>query len=477
MCRSTIREGNRWIKAAAVAGLMAIASGLLVSYSRAALIVVAVVALGSIAISLIQPAWLFTFAYPLLIPIGQVPISIGGTQVSLERLLIVVGSLGFVAAILSKRLSLTGVPRFAIGGFALWFGMYSISLAVYPTTQGIIELSGYLQKAVMAYMVSAILDSAEDADRAFKLFLLSSFLVSLVAIAVYLRQGSLSAIRVSSLSVSNVASESMLNGLARAGSGNTMAVWIALVQLWQAKNQRQRAARLLIVGWFSLVALFALRREVLVTLALGLVIMFVHRPIGHRSQVIAVIGFLFAVTATFVLSSHEWMNRLTVETVSQLQSGSDPRLSLLLHFTPRAVLSAPLVGYGPGNYAAAQLRFPDTVPIYLIGLGGSAAHNVWSAAAVEAGVGAFLGLCVFLYGIGRPLWQYRDIPHQDLDTIWRFMPIMFTQVLVSMFFGNALILPATWFWFGLFLAAERVTREGPTADRRLKTDNADSSSG
>jgi len=315
----------------------------------------------------------------------------------------------------------------------------------------------------MAYMVFLSFRGQPAFLRALRLFLAASLVASFFTVVVYLQQNTLALIRVGSYLGGETLGESLFQGIARAGAGNTMALWIAMFFWGRARQRANRSAWGVLVLWLGIVSLFALRRETLVTLVAGLALIAGRRLVAAR-RLLGMGAALLAGAASFVLLSPEWTSRLTGETVGQLASFTDPRITLLFRFTPTAAAGSPWVGYGPGNYAATQLLFPQAVTTWILGKGGVPAHNVWSAAVVEAGVVALGGLCLFLYGVGRPLWQPRRCDDKGLSSLWAFAPLIFLQLLISMFFGFAVALPVIWFWIGFLLALERTTRQPRAAE-------------
>ena len=101
--------------------------------------------------------------------------------------------------------------------------------------------------------------------------------------------------------------------------------------------------------------------------------------LGSRKAIIFISLILVVITTWFVRFSPEWQERLMVETVGQFSERTDPRLNLLLNFTPAAFSGSPWLGYGPGNYSSTQLLFPESLSPRILASGGSSAHNAWSA--------------------------------------------------------------------------------------------------
>jgi len=437
-----------------IAGRGSLAVGLIGSMSMMLLV-----------ISLLRPAWVFTLVYPAIVLMGQIPIEIGTTTISLERILVIASGLGLVGGILvTRQLQADSPPTLALVGVGLWLAFNLLSLTFFPSADGQSLVWGYVQKAILGYVALVSLRKPQDFAIVLRVFLLASFVASIFTILAYFQQGgSLQYIRESSYATGESMTEALFRGLARAGTGNTMALWIAVLFLWKARRPEERFLWILLTLWFGTVSLFALRRETLITIVIGLGIIVVHKSIGHRERALGVGLALVAAVGTFVISSPEWLDRLTGETVESFLSGTDDRTMLLLRYTPAAIKASPLLGFGPGNYASTQFRFPETVtPIGLEG-GGVAAHNSWSAAAVEAGVGAFAGLTLLVIAVGAPLWRKRRITNETLTMVWAFSPLIWVQLLLSMFFGDALILPVTWFWFGFLLALELRTRQNCTS--------------
>jgi hypothetical protein len=404
-------------------------------------------------LSLIRPALLFTILYPLLISIGQIPFTLGSTTISLERLLVILGGLGVLGGVfVTKQIQLKKVSSNVFFGVLLWLGFYIISGFVSPAPDGPVMLLGYAQKIALAYMVYISINTPKEFSTALKAYVASAIVASLFTVIAYFEYGSLFIIREASYTSGQTVLESVFQGLARAGTGNAMFIWLALLLFSQAESKKSRLVWGMLIFWFGVINLFALRRELLVTIPLGLIFLTGRNMLGNRMLTLFISGFLTVLITLFITFSPEWQERLLVETIGEFSSAQDPRSSLLFKFTPAAVSQSPWLGYGPGNYSATQLRFPETVPPGTLARGGSSPHNAWSATLLEAGIFACLSLCLFLYGLGRPLLVRYQLNNRFSKTLWAFAPLIFLQLLFSMMFGKAIGLSVIWFWFGFLLA-------------------------
>lgn len=415
-------------------------------------------------VGLIKPELTFSFLYPLLMPIGQMPLSLGvgmaSVTVSLERVLVLIGSVGLVGGVfVTRRLRIIRPPTIVIIGAALWLIAYSVSFLVFPSETGAVIVFGFAQKVLLSFMVMVAIAKPERLQIVLAFFLFASFLISLAPLVAFLQEESLQFIRASSFTVEEEFSASLFRGIARAGAGNVMALWVTLAFLWQSRTNVKRMLFLGLALWFVAISLFALRREVLVAIPMGLAVLVWRMPKKSRRQIILIATLILLIMLIFVQWSPEWSSRIIGETVTELSSGTDARMVLLLRFTPGAFMLSPWIGHGPGNYATIQLTFPELVTPIFTAVGGAAPHNSWSASIVEAGIFAFIGLCVFLYGIGRPLLTRRTFVDAQMEKIWLIAPLIFVQLLNWMFFGHGLIMPMVWFWLGFLLALEHVTRE------------------
>ena len=418
-----------------------------------------VVGLTVLVLTLLNPSWFFTAIYPPFIMLGQVPLIIGEVTISLERALVIVGGIGLIGGIfVTKRLRMHPLPKSVFFGSMLLLGSYLAAMLLFPSDHGQSVVLGLYQKAILGYFVFISFREPKELYMVIKLFLAASFIASLFTLYVYYTEGSLSTIRLATYNPDEIDLDlSLLRGLARAGAGNTMALWLAIGMLWQTSSREGRTFWVAVILWFGVLSLFALRREALVTIALGLVWLLWRHPGRHRRYTMLLILLMVAGIVLFIMASPEWMDRLTGETVEDFASGEDPRLVLLFSFTPTAFLASPLIGYGPGNYEAIQRHFPEAVTSTILMYGGVAAHNSWSATAIEAGAGALIGFCLMLWGIGRHLFNALQTQDTSLTVLWSIAPLLFFQLVMTLFFGDALKTTVTWFWFGVLLALVRMT--------------------
>ncbi len=409
-------------------------------------------------LTLLKPSWFFTAIYPPFIIVGQVPLTIGTTTISLERALVIVGGIGLVGGLfVAKRLRTDSVSKSVFLGTLIFLVAYLLAMILRPAEYGSVIVLGFYQKAILGYFVFISFREPEELWTALKLFLTASFIASLFTLWVYFEEGTLATIRLSSYGADDLSFEtSLFRGLARAGAGNTMALWVAICMLWQTRRREGRVFWTGLILWFGVLSLFALRRETLVTIAVGLVWLVWRHPGRHRrytilASLLMVVGLWF-----FIMVSPEWMDRLMGETVDEFSYATDPRMALLFRFTPAAFMESPLIGYGPGNYEATQFQFSETLPSLLLQLGGLAPHNSWSGVVIEAGAGALIGFCMLLWGVGRPLFKSLKTQATMAIALWNIAPLLFLQLIMSLFFGDALKLTVTWFWFGFLLALERM---------------------
>lgn len=250
---------------------------------------VALVAAASMAfLSLANPTWILCVLYPATWTIGQVSIAVGGGSYSLERVLVAFAAIGILASSLKKRI-IPILPPLVLVGLLLWLGAYAVSFLVHQSES--FRVTGFALKAVLAYLVFIAMTDADRLQKAMSLYLFSSLFASLLTIIVFLQAGDLESIRGSSFNTGESLGESLFRGVARAGAGNTLVIWIAVLFLRQSQGWR----RLLwgsLTFWFVFAALLALRREVLVTIPLCLVLLIWHKPIKMRRQGIVLGIFL-----------------------------------------------------------------------------------------------------------------------------------------------------------------------------------------
>jgi hypothetical protein len=460
-------ESKRKLLISLGVSILAILLSMVVVGLSAYLVIFIVGALFTFFITLAKPSVLFTVIFPFTVIFSQLPISVGDMQVSLERVLIIIGGIGLIGGVLvTKRLIIYPIQPWSMVGLILWIGFYFISLQLYPSRDGFILVLGYIQKIFLAYFVYISVKDMNQINKILKIYLLSSFIASIFTLFVYFQEGSLTYIRLSSFSADE--DISLLRGLARHGTSNYLALWISMYFREQSSKLR-RIFWTILVLWFGGMALFALRRESLITIPLGLVILIYLQPKERRAQTILLSLIMIGISVSFIYLSEEWKNRLLIETFEQYNRGFT-RLLLFFSFTPAALVDSPLVGHGPANYVKTVLRFPETVNDYILIQGGMASHNSFSSAVVEAGIFAFLGISIFLFSIGKSIWDLRIIERESSKTVFSFTLLFYIQLLMSMSFGDALRLPVTWFWLGMIMAIIRIGKSKYSLDNNKKLD-------
>jgi O-antigen ligase len=239
----------------------------------------------------------------------------------------------------------------------------------------------------------------------------------------------------------------LFRGIARAGVGNLLPVWICAVLYPSVSMKWKRAVLLALTAYFAMLAMLALRREVLIEAAVGLPVLWFAMPRGFRPFVTTVAIALGGVLVGTIASSERWQDRIFQETRSEFETDSDARIVLLLN-TPAELMDKPLLGHGPGSY---PLRMGKYFPPTRISGSVIAAHNSFSRAAVESGIVGLLGFVLMVAALGwRAVRSKNELSLAGIGV--RFGAIMiFLHVGDWLLFGDGIASNTTWFFIGLLL--------------------------
>lgn len=399
--------------------------------------------------------WLLLVLYPLALPLGTYPVLFLGRSVGAEFLFALPCAVVVVLEIVVGRLKAApGNPYFLLG-LALWLGANVVSLQEHPelgTTRIVLSL---VFKAMLAYTVFWVLEVNGRLEVLLKSYLAGCALSGLAAIALLVETGDLNVIRLGTYGNLDydAASVDVFSGFARAGAGNLLPVWICAF-LYPGVPKQWKRAGLLAIVWFMVLAMLALRREVLVEAVVGLAVLWLWMPRGFRPALVAFSLALGGVLIGTIALSEHWQERLVSETREQFEQGDDPRTVMLLK-TLTELMEAPVFGHGPGSYPVRMTKHVTSMQDFSLIGQGIGAHNSFSRAAVETGVVGLSGFCLMVAALGwRAVRRRSEAASAGLNL--RLAAVMILLHLGDMmFFGDGISTNIVWLFMGVLLYLDR----------------------
>jgi O-antigen ligase len=208
---------------------------------------------------------------------------------------------------------------------------------------------------------------------------------------------------------------------------------------------------LTLLPYFAVLSLLALRREVLIEAGVGMLVLIFIFPKRDRI-VLRMTGLILACAITIAIATSErWQDRLFTETRNDYEMGQDAR-TILLKYTPAALMDRPLLGHGPGSYAWTMWNYS---PLAGLASRGIEAHNSFSRAAVETGTLGLIGFTVMFVALcWKAVRRRREIFR--IGILPRLTAIMiFLHVGDWLFFGDGIGSNTTWYFIGVLLYLDR----------------------
>ena len=169
--------------------------------------------------------------------------------------------------------------KFYLQGMFLWLGVNVIS-ALYNLDVDVdlgMMLFRMVLKALLGYMTFTVLMSNGRLDAALKSYVAGCAVAGLFTIAFVIESGGLEVLRQASYVTPDLLESdvNVIRGIARAGAGNVLPIWICVVLFATTRGRSGRRILLALVPYFAVLAMLALRREVLIEGALGSLVLFV----------------------------------------------------------------------------------------------------------------------------------------------------------------------------------------------------------
>ena len=399
--------------------------------------------------------WLLLVLYPFALALGTFPVFIFGVWVSAEFLFSLVCALVVVAEAASGRLKMApGNPYFLLG-LSLWLGANMGSLLVHPDLGTGSMVFRMLLKSLFGYMAFWVLLDQGRLSVVLKTYVAGCVLCGLFSIAFCLETGGFEALRNAAYGSQDpdVFDIDVFAGVARAGASNLLPVWICAVWYPSVAKKWKRAGLLAVSVYLAVLAMLALRREVLVEAVVGLTVLWFAMPRRFRLGIAIsglVVGGVFVGT---IALSESWQERLFNETRDNFEGRMDPRAILLLN-TPTELMEQPFLGHGPGSYPLRMTKYFPSEAV-LAAETGIAAHNSFSRAAVETGMFGLSGFCLMVAALGwRVVRRKRELARSDIGL--RLTAIMiFFHLGDWLTFGDGIGSNTSWFFIGVLLYLDR----------------------
>lgn len=432
-------------------------------------------------IGLSFPSWIIGVLYPSIWFLGQIPLRAGSSDFSLERGIVLFAGFGLLASILKRREIVLFPSNTLLVSSVLMIGAMFFSTFINQAEYGLFQLISLIQKIVFAWLVFVSLNHINRVRKAMRLFLIASVFASFFTIIVIVQSGNLFIIQSSSFVAGDSVSENLLRGIARAGAGNTIAVWLALLEARTAKTQERKLLWLLVLVWTVIFALLALRREVLIIIPVGfLVLTWRSRTARNRTVLAGLITI--SLLAVFISISPEWSYRLNK---NPLAGTANETRWILLQYSWEAFKAAPVLGHGPGTFRDVQFQFPEYVQrlgltIYQNLKFGVASHNSFSTFLVETGIVGSLGFCLMLVWMWKQLTSRVSLQNKFIEDIWPFSLVIFVNILLKFSFGDGILINVHWFWVGVLWSVialainDRSLRNSVWTASTVRTENAPS---
>ncbi len=402
----------------------------------------------------LRPIWSVTFLYPAIHVLGGYPVAVGSVSISLERVILVFAGVGFVVYLLRTR-KIPAMPLPLLFGWLAWLLAFVVTIFLFPTDIGLNKVLSLVQKMLFGYLVFLSFQTTEQVNRAIKLYILSTFVASFVTLGVYFSSGGAALIRSGSFIENDitVASEipDLFLGLARAGAGGILEVFLCLLLLSTVKTRREKFLWIAIGVWLAGASTLALRREYLISLVACFLVVLLYRRTRFGSGGLAFLAIAGVLVFGLVTNMAEWSTRLFGETVTAFENNQDRRTLYFLSSLD-AWNQSPFVGYGAGNWSiSVRPYFFNRGPSLVDSLPSS--HNSFTMTLVETGL---LGGLPFLFVFGYMAARLTKLSRQSLDpqlkSVLSFSVVFLLEIFFWLFFGDAIMNNLTWYWLGLLAA-------------------------
>ena len=397
---------------------------------------------------------LLMVVYAFLAPLGTLPVLIGERTYSVEFLFSLLCVLVVALELAAGNLKVAKCNGRFLFGLALWLAANLVSMLFHFSNDLPMMLFRMVLKALFGYMVFLVLMNNGRLGVMLKAYVAGCAIAGLFTIAFFVQGGDLETLRQASFAGLNASALdiNVFRGIARAGASNLLPLWICIVLYSNTRDHLTRSVHLFLIPYFALLSTLALRREVLIEGAVGLLVLLVVFPARRRLAAVSMVAVIACIAFAVVSHSERWLERLNFETRDQFETSTDPRVVLLMN-TPQEVLNAPLLGQGPGAYRWTMSKYFPTVTD--VTLNGVSPHNSFSRAAVETGIFGLLGFLVMTAALGWRACLHRS-RNAPVNGLLRLAAILiFLQVGGWLFFGDGITNNITWYFIGVLLYLDR----------------------
>lgn len=407
-----------------------------------------------IGITLMVPNWSITVAYPLTWIIWGMTIdAIGGRP---ERAIVAIGFLGTTVMLARSGWMKLGMTKLVGWGLAIFVSMFVFSYYANPTApNGVEVILSIMYRIIFFWLVMLHLRTERDLKIAILTYIGISFLPSLINLWLGLEFG-FGFIRVYSTQLLVKATiDSWIVDLSSSSNFATMPAVFMLALLPRMRTAVQR--RWLVGGAVFLLAMAfvaQLRREIMITIPVLLGILALDKTSGVQKTASRILLAIIVVFPLVVYTRFQTLQMRFHDENPRVIEGTDVRV---MNFVAgiSAFVESPVLGTGPGSYAKTITPYMGWhFPSFMY-----KPYNVFSWAAVEAGLFAAIGLLILLYGVLHEGMNWRKQADRECGLVLRLTPAIIAQIFIWFTFGAAWDLSLPFFLMGMILAAARITKE------------------
>ena len=423
----------------------------------------------SLAVALagiLNPGFFMILLYPLGITYSSFGVPVGPVTLSVERVVVLVVLAGILMHSLRSRVYFPSLPGpLILGAICLLLAPLPSFLAHSSTNTAGATFAylSLLQKIGFGYLTIMFITDERRLRIAVRALIASYTISSVIGVVIVIATGDLGVHRFAHV-------PSALEEHLRPFLGELQLPVIAAIFCFAEVNfsrtSRQRTAWGALAALMLFASTLTLRRQMLLNVPLAALSVFMITRGRPRMVSGLVLALLVMGGALFLLPSHPWQLRLS----EPIDAEHDTR-TILLRAGIAAWQTSPIIGTGLTSYTEASRSASDIFPhTEFFSREQISSHNSFLLFLVEGGAVALMGLLAFIASMAVVLYRGSQvIPSSYAETICRFAPLAFLQIMVFWWFGDHIILNALWFMLGLFVSAILIARK----QRRWSTASSD----